>query len=298
MPRHTLLSSVLLATFLLPAQTFGEESDSAPPVKDRAEKAAEKADSKVRPSRPPSDQVLKGSEELLELQRQVRLVEVKAFQRTKSEEERLKELAMEKLAAERAVQVLKDQVDLREKELLAKRDRLLKAEKEAAGLEKETTSLLEPMRQFLDRLEQHVESGIPWKTESRKRAIRQVRDLLANSSGAPAALLAAIGRRQEDEETLGRLVEPGTAEIEAGNERRGVAAFHFGLLGVAFSNEQGKVSGYAQPGQKLEEGLEATRQRDAAKAYSMALEILKRQRVPCIVNLPIAGLPMESEEGR
>jgi hypothetical protein len=93
-------------------------------------------------------------------------------------------------------------------------------------------------------------------------------------------------------------VEPAATEVEVRGEYRAVQAFHLGHLAVLYASVDGSVLGCALPGQKLEEGLlgAGKKDQDVAKEYLAALEVLRRRRMPRILDLYLPALPRESEE--
>lgn len=282
------ISGAMMVSSSLPAQ----ERPGAPKAQANVEKRA-------RASRPALELVNKASEELLDLKRKVRALEAEALEHRHAAEERLKDLAAEKRSLGRSLEGLKQQVPQRERELSTKKEALNAREREAARVHHEVSSFSEPLKQFLDRVDKLVEGGIPWKTESRRTAIREVKEAVSAPGSSPAASLAAIGRLQEEEEALGLTVELGTVELDLGTERWAVQAFHLGLLAAIFSSEDGTVVGCALPGQKLEEGARGLRgNREAARGYLLALDVLRRRRSPRLVDLHIPSLPGESEEAK
>ncbi len=240
--------------------------------------------------------VVKASEELLDLERKTRQIEKETTDRRKASQSRLRDLESDKAATERVLETLRRRVQDREKESSAKREMLAAREAELARLQHDLSLLSEPLKQFLDRVEKLVEGGISWKNEPRKAAVQAARQSLSAQGAAPAAGLAAVGRVQEEEEALGRLVESAATEVEVRGEYRAVQAFHLGHLAVIYASADGTILGCALPGQKLEEGLLGAGKKDVAAEYLAALEVLRRRRMPRVLDLYFPTLPRESEE--
>ena len=261
--------------------------------------ADEAEDGRPAAKRPDSVIIQKASDELLDLERKLQAVERRALARARAEEERLESLALQKLTAIRAVEVLKDEVARREKELGAKKEQLAREEKDLLKLQLEAKGLLDPLRSALDRFERHIETGIPWMKELRKSPAAPVRELVSGPEPEPAKALLAIGRMQESEEALARTVEPGFVEVEIQGERKAVPAFHLGLLAVVFSSEDGSVRGFVERGQKVEDGLETVQAgRETDTGYKTSLDILRRRLTPRIVDLYFPTLKTGAEEAR
>jgi hypothetical protein len=259
----------------------GQEPDAAAPA----------ADAAVRTSRTASDAVAKANEELLSLQKEIRNLRAGAEEARESQGERLNEIAREKRVAERAVEHLGAQAAKKEKENAEKKAKLAAEESALAALKKPSAAIVQSIKKFLDDLEAMVDAGIPWKVESRKTSIAQARETLSGANPNPSSALAAAARVALEEEALARLVESSVVEIEAGKERLAVQAFHLGLLAVIFANEDGSVLGFADPGKKLEDGLDAARgNADAARGYLVAVDILRRRRTPSLVDIYLPSI--------
>ena len=247
----------------------------------------------VRSSIAPTSPLGKASEELMSLQHKLRELRGKSQEDRKSQEERLKEILAEGRAVQRTLDGLNEQVAKREKEASEKRSKVSADETAARKLKGPSQAIFVAMKDFLDRVEKHVEAGIPWKIEARKASIAQAREILAAPNAALASALQTVARIHTEEEALGRLVESGTVEIDLGYGRAAVQAFHLGLLGVIFANEDGSVLGFAQAGQKLEDGLASVKGNPAAaEGYMIAVDILRRRRTPSIVDLYVPSLPL------
>jgi hypothetical protein len=67
---------------------------------------------------------------------------------------------------------------------------------------------------------------------------------------------------------------------------------------VIYASADGTILGCALPGQKLEEGLLGAQKKDVAGEYLAALEVLRRRRMPRVLDLYFPTLPRESEETR
>lgn len=266
--------------------------DGAKPSKERPAKDEKRS---ITP-RGGRDLVKKASAELLDLEEKIRLLESEARTRRDAALGRLEDLAAEKRSVERAVETLGREVKRKETELKEKTDALAAREKELSRIQHEASSLAEPMKQYLAHAEKLVETGIPWKVEERKERFNEVRKKLSAPGFSPSECLAALGRAEEEEEALGRLVEAGTVELTLESEYLPAPAIHLGLLGVIFAGE-GSMVGYAQRGQRLEEGIGFLRGKPgAAETVRRALEMARRERAPGIVELPLPALPREGEE--
>ena len=306
--RRTLALGMLLACFAPGPGVHGAQDGGKPerPAKDEKKKdegGEEKKDARKEPRRPsPSstrnDRELlnKASAELLDLQEKIRAAEQEARSRREAAVARLTTIGDEKRALERTREALKHEVERGEKELAQKKEALAAREKEVARLRHEASTLAEPAKQFLNHAEKLVEAGIPWKIEERKKRIAEAREKATAADSNPAEWLAAIGRIEEEEEALGRLVEAGTVDLELENQYLPVQAIHLGLLGVIYAGE-GQVVGYARKGERLEEGIAFLKGKPAAaEAARRALEMVRRERAPGIVNLELPPLARESEE--
>jgi len=143
-----------------------------------------------------------------------------------------------------------------------KRAKLRDLRSKQADAEEKAAVLIAQMGTHLDRLEAAIDGGIPWQIDDRKRSVIEARATMEppeqDRKPNPAAVLAALGRVQKEEEAIARLVETGSVTVDVGGgETLQVSAFHFGLLAVIFANEEGSVVGYARAGETLEEGLAA-----------------------------------------
>lgn len=259
---------------------------------------ADAASKPVRSSIQPEQAVSKVNEELIALQWKIRAARARALENRKAQHRTIRDLAEQHRAVARTLEVFETETTDLEKELEEKKAKLAEEQKKLADLEEPTKKLLASMKEYLDKVEAHVDSGIPWQKTERKRAIKQVRDLLAAEDATPSAGLGAVGRIHQEEESLGRLVESGTVEVNLGKEAVAVQAFHLGLLAVIFANDDATVIGFARAGETLEEGLEATMGNpDAASGYMAAVDILRRRRTPSIIDLYLPSLPVREEGG-
>lgn len=258
---------------------------------EKANGADENSKSAVRTSIQPASSVVKASEELLSLQEEIRQVRAQAEVARVAQDKRLKELLDDERFVGRALENRKGELAKSEKEAAAKREQLKKAEEGVAQTRPKTEAVLGSLKGFLERLRKRVEIGIPWKIEQRLGVIDQALQLISVPNAQPVQSLQTVARIYMEEEALGRLVESTTMEVSLGQERMAVQAFHLGLLGVIFANEDGSVLGFAQAGQKLEDGLAATRGNSlAADGYLVAVDILRRRRTPSIVDLYLPTL--------
>jgi hypothetical protein len=286
---------------VLPALSFAVCVLGGAPVLRAQQGAAGNTDAPSKPVRSsiqPEQAVSKVNEELIALQWKIRAARAKALENRKAQHRTIRDLAGQHRAVARTLQVLETETADLEKELTQKKTQLAGEQKKLADLEEPTKKLLESMKEYLDKVEAHVESGMPWQKTERKRAIQQVRDLLGAEDATPSAGLGAVGRIHQEEESLGRLVESGTVEVNLGKEAVAVQAFHLGLLAVIFANEDATVIGFARAGETLEEGLEATMGNpEAASGYMAAVDILRRRRTPSIIDLYLPSLPVREEGG-
>ena len=258
--------------------------------------SGEPAPPKALPTRPELAELNRASEELASILRKSRELESQSRKRRASQKEAIEKLAADKIAAERSVAVLDAEVKKLEKELAEKKAKLQKAEKDATASAQEAAAVIDPLKGHLDLIESHIESGIPWRIASRKAAVQDARRVVTSPSASPAQAVAAVCNVQEAEEALGRVIEPGVIEIEMDGEKRALGAFHVGLVGAAFTSEDGKTSGWVIPGQKPEESLHTAA--GAGKAYLDALDMLRRRRLPRVLDLFLPALPAPKEESR
>ena len=284
-PHCGALAASLAIVLFDPGTARAEEAESAKP-----------APAKALPTRAELAELNRASEELASILRKSRELESQSRKRRESQKETIEKLAADKIAAERSVAVLDAEVQKLEKELAEKKAKLQKAEKDAAASIQEAAAVIDPLKGHLDLIESHVESGIPWRIVSRKTAVQEARRVVTSPSATPAQAVAAVCNVQEAEEALGRVIEPGVIELELDGEKRALGAFHVGLVGAAFTSEDGKTSGWVVPGQKPEESLHT--QAGAGRAYLDALDMLRRRRLPRVLDLLIPSLPAPKEEGR
>lgn len=282
-PHRGAVAAISALALLGPGMLPGEEADNGP-------------EPPAFPTRAELEEMNRASEELASILRKSRALEAEARKRRASQKESLEKLAGEKLTAERSVAALDAEVKRIEKEIADRKAKLSKGEKDAASAAQEAVAILDPLKQHLDALESHIETGIPWRIAPRKAAVQEARRVVTSPSASPAEALAAVMNVEESEEALGRVIEPGVIEVESGGERRALSAFHIGLVGAAYVSEDGKMAGWAGPGQKPEEGLHTTP--DAGKAYLEALDILRRRRLPRILDLLLPALPAPKEGSR
>ena len=285
---------IALSLALLAPCGSGLAADDAP------EPAAKKSAQRSRPltaSRSDFEQLNKASQELLQIQEEIRAAEARAVERRKAAADRLRDLEAEKGPLERTVEALKARGAAREKDLTARNETLAARQKEVEKLKAQASALVEPMEGFLRQGLRLAESGIPWKIEERKASFG--RAIAALPSVPPGITLSAIGRLQAEEESLARLIESGTVEVPLPGESVAAPAFPLGLLAVSFASADGSTVGFARPGQKLEEGLLKDRSDPRLlQGYRAALDILRRQSTPRIVDLQVPALPRETEDSK
>jgi hypothetical protein len=268
-----------------------EASEAAPSQKD-----ARKDARGVRPSRAGSSLLELASAELREIQRETRELRAQALEKRRTEHDRLKDIAAERRALERRLEALAAQVAKRETERDEKKTALEAAKKERQELEARAKELVGLVASYLERVETRVDRGIPWNVAGRKQSVSDARKTTVDEDASASAAVLAASRVQQEEEALGRLVESGKVTVEAGGESQEVFAFHLGLLGVVFANEEGTVIGFAQAGETLEDGLgAASASPEAAEGYLAAVDILRRRRSPSAVDLWIPRLKVRKE---
>jgi predicted RNase H-like nuclease (RuvC/YqgF family) len=240
----------------------------------------------------------KAREELQTLQRKLRDLESRSARSRKEAESRVRELAFERQVAERSVQALNDKVAALEKAHGAKRDETAKLEKEIERLQHELSGLNDPLSQYLDKVQEHVDKGIPWKLEARAGAIQKARQSFSGESSDLVRALAEARAVQEKEETLGRVVEASSIVLEIGDQKQAVPAFHLGLVAVCLVSDDGRLAGFVQKGQKVEEQLQPASDPAVAEGYKAILDILHRRLTPRLVELRIPNLTTGSEDSK
>lgn len=261
--------------------------------------AAQEADGvgrNVRPSSTEASPVEKASHVLQELQGKIRDLRVDALRKRKAELTRLKGIAAEKRALARKLEALRKQVDERQAEHDKKSKELAKLERERQGNVTQAKELVAHVSDFLGKVDKRIDASIPWRIAQRKESVRQALRATQGDSPVPGNAVLAAARVAQEEEALGRLVESQGVKVDVGGKTREVSAFHLGLLGVVYANEEGSVIGFAQAGQKLEDGLKAASSADAAEGYLIAVDILKRRRTPGIVDVFLPKLELKGGE--
>jgi hypothetical protein len=250
----------------------------------------------VRPSRTANSLVERVSNELRQIQGRTRQERVQALENRKAELERLKGIAAESRALRRKLEALAEQISKLEKERDEKKAKLQKAEAERKKNEALARELVGRVKAYLDGVESRIAASIPWRKAARQTSLGEARKTTAGKSPSPSAALLAAARIQQEEEALGRLVESAKVNVKVGGEERQVFAFHLGLLGVVFANEDATVIGFAQAGETLEDGLKAASSSpEAAEGYLVAVDILRRRRTPAVVDLFLPTLKVTKE---
>lgn len=238
--------------------------------------------------------IAKLNEELLILQHRIRDERATALRNRRSLQDRIKDLKAEERLVSRGLDALKEELGRREKE---KAEKTAKRDADRAALEKlkgPSERILAAARSHLEHVKGLVERGIPWRVEERRQSIDGVLKIVSAKDASPSAALSAAGRVHGEEEALGRLVESGTVNVAVGKEEVAVEAFHLGLLAVIFANDDATILGFAQAGQRLEEGLDAASgHAGAADGYLAAVDMLRRRRTPAIIDLFIPSFPVE-----
>lgn len=233
--------------------------------------------------------------ELAVLQEKLRRRSMEELERRKSQLSRLNQLRYESRNQERLNSAIQKQVSELEEKIAESVGKSSAAIREAEQILAQENILKERVRQFLDALKNRILGGIPWKISERSRTIDNALELIQSEETSAQVAIATAGRMVKEQEALGRLVEFGIVEIEVNGETRGIQGFHFGLLGVVFSDAEGNVFGWAGPGQSLETGIAAVSS-EASEGYLMAVDILNRRRTPGLVNLQIPSLQMKGDQ--
>lgn len=233
--------------------------------------------------------------ELAVLQEKLRRRSMEELERRKSQLSRLNQLRYESRNQERLNSAIQKQVSELEKKISESVGKSSAAIRETEQILTQENLLKERIRRFLDALKNRILGGIPWKISERVRTIDNALELIQSEETSAQVAIATAGRMVKEQEALGRLVEFGIVEIEVDGETRGIQGFHFGLLGVVFSDAEGNVFGWAGPGQSLENGI-AAGSSEASEGYLMAVDILNRRRTPGLVNLQIPSLQMKGDQ--
>ena len=233
--------------------------------------------------------------ELAVLQEKLRRRSMEELERRKSQLSRLNQLRYESRNQERLNSAIQKQVSELEKKISESVGKSSAAIRETEQILTQENLLKERIRRFLDVLKDRILGGIPWKISERVRTIDNALELIQSEETSAQVAIATAGRMVKEQEALGRLVEFGIVEIEVDGETRGIQGFHFGLLGVVFSDAEGNVFGWAGPGQSLENGI-AAGPSEASEGYLMAVDILNRRRTPGLVNLQIPSLQMKGDQ--
>lgn len=240
-----------------------------------------------------ADQTQSAAQELAFIQREMRSLRADALAREKVERQTLLEMAARKRSLERTIEVIEDKIAKKNETLTKQRAEIQQHKDAAAKLTEAKTSLSTKLADYCDFVTELVEKSIPWQQTSRLRTIEKTLELLNNKESSASAGVTAIARIQKDEEALGRLVETSSLQIEKDGETVAVKGFHYGLLAVIFSNEDGRVVGYCKPGDKLEAGLKALEDRpQTADGYLRAIDILERRRTPTLIDLYLSAFPL------
>lgn len=292
--RRTWLSIVvgcLLATNAGGMLVAGQEEQPNAPAPDAHRKQV----------RPTTGEAVKDDVDQLEaLQNRMRRLMRDAQERRKAQQERLRDLAAEKRALTRTVSSLEKENEKRQADLDETKKALSSVDEEMAELRKKSAALVATLDAYLKKLATSVRGGIPWRREERLQSIADARKNLADAKAAASTALATVARLQKEEEALGRLVETATLELDLpSGERVAVQGFHLGLLAVIFASEDAHILGFCRQGQSLRDGLTTVQEHpDAADGYLKAIEILKRQRTPALVDLYLPALPVGKEKGK
>jgi len=233
--------------------------------------------------------------ELSTLQEKLRRRSLEELERRKAQLNRLDQLRYESRNQERlnnAIQKTLSELDQKISESDAKTSL---AVNESMEIQTQENRLKERVVGFLQSLKNRISNGIPWKKSERVASVETSLQLIRNEDTSAQAAIAAAGRMVKEQEALGRLVEFGIIEVEVDGETRGIEGFHFGLLGVVFSDAEGNVFGWAGPGQSIESGISKDSS-DSATGYLMAVDILNRKRTPGLVNIQVPSLQVKGDQ--
>jgi len=197
-----------------PSEAEGEESKDQSAPRDGT--AAQPSTAKRAAKRP--DQFLKASEALLEHQRKLRALERETVERRRSLEARLAEITQEKQSVERSNASVAERVEALEKELEAKKSQVAKEEAAALELGGQAKQVVEAAKRFVQRLERHIDDGIPWMLKERKATLEPAKQAAGSPVATPGSAFLAAVRAFEAEEALGRTLElPLHSKIGAGS---------------------------------------------------------------------------------
>ncbi|NCF55563.1 MAG: DUF3450 family protein [Planctomycetia bacterium] len=242
-----------------------------------------------------NDDISDLKQELQDIQKKIRRRSQEELQRRKSQIERLDQLRFEERNQKRLNAAIQKQVSELESKFTESVVKSEEAAEEITKIRTKESSLKSAVVLFLEQLRSRIQKGIPWKIQERLGTLDTTLQLVNNEDTSAQAAIAAAGRMVKEQEALGRLIEFGIVEVEVDGKTRGIQGFHFGLLGVVFSDVDGNIFGWAGPGQSLESGLLSSSDAESSKGYLKAVDILQRRRAPSLVNLYIPSLRLKGE---
>lgn len=236
-------------------------------------------------------------EELSTLQQQLRrLLQAEQTQRL-VQQERLKELALEKKGSERLLATVQGEVRRREEELARKQAELQTVEKELADLKSQRQAPCQAILAYLNTLEESIRGGVPWRKPERLAGISDTRTRASAPDATPAAVLDAVVRQQKNEEAIAKSVEIASSQVESGGKKHSVEVLHLGLIAVIFANEAGSVAGVCIQGADFEQGARAAGAHAAARASILeAIAAAKAPDASPVVEVWIPGVGTEKEQ--
>ena len=233
--------------------------------------------------------------ELSALQEKLRRRSLEELERRKAQLNRLDQLRYESRNQERLNNAIQKQLSELEEKVSESDEKTSLAVNESEQIQTQENRLKERVVGFLQSLKNRISNGIQWKKSERVASVETSLQLIRNEETSAQTAIAAAGRMVKEQEAFGRLVEFGIIEIEVDGETRGIEGFHFGLLGVVFSDAEGNVFGWSGPGQSIEKGI-SKGSAESAAGYLMAVDILNRKRTPGLVNLQVPSLQMRGDE--
>jgi hypothetical protein len=234
------------------------------------------------------------SKELLLLQAKIRSAKLSHANDRKEKQDSLRDIIAEKRAAARPLESLQERQKKLKDELEKKKKEKEKNQRELTEKKKLSRKLKKAIQTYLEEIVlPHITSGIPWKQQFRQDSVKAALNVIEDEKTGLFPSLAAVGRVQQEEEALGRLVELSTIEVPYAGKKLAVQGFHFGLLAVIYANEEGSVLGFVQAGEKITDGIEAVENSPfAEEGYLSAVDILRRRRTPGIIDLYLPTLPV------
>jgi hypothetical protein len=252
----------------------------------------------------PASKAQEAKDMLEQARDEVRRAQTEALEQRRTRVARLRELTSERNSAQRSVDAVDEEIERLRRILTDRQAKKVELEKETAAIRSNNSKLVELYRAYYSGVEARLESGIPWQIDLRLSSLEEARKAIAPDPQDPTRLpnvagaLSALARIQKEEEAFARLVESSALRLDLGDRQIEVTGFHLGLLAVVYANDDGSVSGYVRPGEKLEDGRRAVEgDPGAADGYIKAVDILKRRRTPEILDIFAPALPVWSKSG-